>query len=688
MKSPLYPASIPALALIIFVSFPFSPLRAAAQTSVEIPTLQWGDSKRPDGTVRHWNPEPLIEMGATLVCVAYRPYTENGERWFKVGMTPPKLLVKALQNTRPELELCHKHGIKVIGYADTIMFHPEMFQNEAVNPDDLYALDRAGERVINTVWDKSGAGVSCVTNPKWIELQKEVALITAQEGFDGLQFDVYPPAIGPGYLCRCQFCVEAWKGQSKKLFGSAQPMPGLDSGKLDYRNAIDREFRTWRLQNFVDFVKTVESHVQKVYPRFIIIMNHGGGTPDFIYEAINGALKNPSTELWHLKLGDDSSLYLYTTTEAANSAKSIGLINFADQRKPDYRYRVALAEAFAGGGTFYFAPAGKNSAAAGQISRNYSDFLRQHHEWIEGTRSDAHVAVLYSWRDQAFLQGDPVAKANVEFDPKRTHYQRAAAVLARMGVPHDCVIVEKGLNRRELSRYKVIVAPELSLVTEKDASTLKEYVRAGGHLLAIGEFGTVTESKKQFQTREKPLLATWTGTAPSESQVVQLGKGRIAFAPRATTDQAPGAEPPSVDPSEAVVQIKDPAALAIPVKHLSPEFRAASEAIGLSSQITIQSASAVECTIRAKENTRSIHLIRFGATDHLADKKIVVDYLLPKDYAVSNVSVWSPETSDADLSSSWEEGGGELTVKISRLENYALVGINLAPKRTRSPLKP
>src|SRR5688572_1116776 len=38
--------------------------------SIEIPVLQWGDSKRPDGTPRHWNPEPVIEMGATLLCVA------------------------------------------------------------------------------------------------------------------------------------------------------------------------------------------------------------------------------------------------------------------------------------------------------------------------------------------------------------------------------------------------------------------------------------------------------------------------------------------------------------------------------------------------------------------------------------------------------------------------------------------
>src|SRR5687767_15327641 len=86
---------------------------AGAEPAMEIPTLQWGDSKRPDGSTRHWNPSPLIELGATLVCVAYRPLTEKGERWHSVGMTPPRLLARTLLNTKPELEESHKHGIKV-----------------------------------------------------------------------------------------------------------------------------------------------------------------------------------------------------------------------------------------------------------------------------------------------------------------------------------------------------------------------------------------------------------------------------------------------------------------------------------------------------------------------------------------------------------------------------------------------
>lgn len=673
--------------VVLCVCLLVAPMRASSET-METYTLQWGDSKRPDGTTRHWNPQPLIDLQATLVCVAYRPLTEGnkGERWFSVGMTPPKVLAKALVNTKPELDECHKHGIKVIGYADTIMFHPEMLAADGINADDLYAIDRKGERVINKMWDKSGAGVACITNPTWIKLQKEVAMVTARAGFDGLQFDVYPPAIDPGYLCCCQYCKAEWSKLSAKLFGSPQPMPGLDSGKLDYRRPADRALRAWRLQEFTDFVKTVERHVQKSYPGFIIIMNHGGGTPDFTYEAAHGALKLPSTELWHLKLGDDPSYYIYTSAEAADTGKTIGLINFGDQIKPSYRYRVGLAEAYAGGGTFYMVTGRRRALTITEaipdsdlptISFDYSQFFRKHQDWYNDTQPAAEVAVLYSWRDQAFLEGDPVAEAKVEFDPKRDHYQRASSLLSRMGVAHDCLLVEKGFTKRNLARYRVIVAPDLALVTDKEATLLERYVRAGGQLLVIGDLGSYTEAGQDFVKRDKSLLASWTGAAAAGSGSAKLGSGTIAWAPRSSVYETAGGQAASVDPADVVAQLQKTEASSAGASGpaLSQDFRSACESVALSSQIKVAAASQIETAVRSKGDARSIHLIRFGDTRELKDRAVTVDYKLPKGCTAKEVSVWSPDY--AALKFKPETIGDRLHVEIDRLENYALVGVVL-----------
>jgi len=646
------------------------PATLAPAAQIEIPTLQWGDSKRPDGTTRHWNPKPLIDLGATLVSVAYRPLTNaEGKAWYRVGMTPPKLLVKTLENTKPELDECHQHGIKVIGYADTIMFHADMLNADGIDAEDLYATNRSGVRVVNKEWDKGGVGVSCISNPKWVELQKQVAQVHAKAGFDGLQFDVYPYAIEPGYQCRCSYCEEGWKKQSKNLFGTPQPMPGLDTGKLDYDKPVDRAFKTWRLQEFADFVKSVETDIQKSWPKFMILMNHGGGTPDFTYEAVHGALRYPTTELWHIKLGDDSSLYLYNSCEAANGAQMIGLINFSDQCKPFYRYRVALAEAYGAGGVFYMVTRGDGSGAAG-ISHQYCDFFRERQDWFNGTRPDAEVAVLYSWRDQAFLQGSHVAPAKVEFDPKRIRYQNAAAVLARMGVAHDCVIVEKGL--RDLANYRVVVAPHLVLVTEQEAKALENYVRQGGSLLVVAGLGDITESGQDFKKRETSLLTQWTGKKPDrEGWTVSMGKGHIAFAPRIT-------------PAELDKPASSKDQPAIPPRPLIPEFQAACDSLELSSQLGIKSASAIECTVRAKGDQRAIHLIRFGPTDDLTNRTVVVDYKLPARSIPKTVSVWSPDVPTADLKFDWKQKGDRLQVNINKLETYALVGVALEPDGARS----
>ena len=637
---------------------------------IEIPTLQWGDSKRPDGTTRHWDPKPLIDLGATLVSVAYRPLTNaEGKAWYRVGMTPPKLLVKTLENTKPELDECHKHDIKVIGYADTIMFHADMLAADGIDAEDLYATNRLGARVVNKEWDKGGVGVACISNPKWIELQKQVAQVHAKAGFDGLQFDVYPYAIEPGYQCRCRYCEEGWKKQSKELFGTAQPMPGLDTGKLDYDKPVDRAFKTWRLQEFVDFVKSIETDVQKSWPKFMILMNHGGGTPDFTYEAAHGGLSYPTTELWHIKLGDDSSLYLYNSCEAANGAQMIGLINFSDQCKPFYRYRVGLAEAYGAGGVFYMVTRGDGSGAAG-ISHQYCDFFRQHQDWFNETRPDAEVAVLYSWRDQAFLSGDHVAPAKVEFDPKKIRYQNAAAVLARMGVAHDCVIVEKGL--RDLSKYRVVLIPHLVLVTDPEAKALEDYVREGGSLLVVAGLGDITESGQDFKKRESSLLTQWTGKKPGpEGWTVSMGKGRIAFAPRITPAEYDKAGHSKDQP-------------AIPPRPLIPEFQAACDSLELSSQLGIKSASAIESTIRAKGDQRAIHLIRFGPTDELKDKAVAIDYELPAHTTPKTVSVWSPDVAAGDLKFDWKQKGDRLQINIGKLESYALVGVALKSESVQS----
>src|SRR6188472_4401987 len=97
--------------------------------SYERPSLFWISGTRPDGSTRFWDPDIVRKVNSNLVCVIYCDLDEKGQKR-NTGNPPPALLAKTLVNAKPELDECHRHGIKVIGYEDTIQFLPSTFKSE------------------------------------------------------------------------------------------------------------------------------------------------------------------------------------------------------------------------------------------------------------------------------------------------------------------------------------------------------------------------------------------------------------------------------------------------------------------------------------------------------------------------------------------------------------------------------
>ncbi|WP_030985389.1 beta-galactosidase [Streptomyces sp. NRRL S-1813] len=94
---------------------------------------------------------------------------------------------------------------------------------------------------------------------------------------------------------------------------------------------------------------------------------------------------------------------------------------------------------------------------------------------IEGTRSRAEVALLTDWHSWWALELD--SKPSTALDHSRIaldHYRP----LFEAGVACDVVPPQ-----RELSGYRLVVAPNLYLLTADDAQRLASYVRDGGQLL-------------------------------------------------------------------------------------------------------------------------------------------------------------------------------------------------------------
>jgi beta-galactosidase len=104
---------------------------------------------------------------------------------------------------------------------------------------------------------------------------------------------------------------------------------------------------------------------------------------------------------------------------------------------------------------------------------------------IAGTRSTADVALVLDWNSWWALELDshPSTALN-QMEIALAHYRP----LFEAGVNCDVVPPD-----RDLSGYRLVIAPNLYLLKERDAERLTDFVRGGGHLLVSFFSGIVDD---------------------------------------------------------------------------------------------------------------------------------------------------------------------------------------------------
>lgn len=107
------------------------------------------------------------------------------------------------------------------------------------------------------------------------------------------------------------------------------------------------------------------------------------------------------------------------------------------------------------------------------------------HGDLTGSLVDAQVAIVLDWDSWWALELDPHPSVDVTMrDALLSHYKPLHAA----GLTCDVVP-----PTADLSRYRLVVAPNLYLLTEHAASNLERYVAAGGHLVVSFFSGIVDE---------------------------------------------------------------------------------------------------------------------------------------------------------------------------------------------------
>lgn len=636
--------------LYSFASSDSRKVPVGTQGRLMIPSLWWRKlSKTKDGKLSYWDTEKLSSLKANWVSASYRPLDVQNKYVGTSWVIPPKMIERVMELAKPGLKSAHDANIEVVGTTDSMQFNPEVMRSAGVDPELLYGRDLAGNKVGYDTYQK-GNYMSCLMNPHWQDIETTIGKAHAEAGFDGLFLDLFPYAVREGVLCGCDHCKKGWESYSEKIFGKRQDFP---RGPLQLKNTIDRTFFAWRIEAIYHFMQNIQNSGRKFNTDFKVILNCNADNPCMAYLLLLG-MPQPTSELGQLNAGNESSLYLYRMIESASEDQLFAQFNGSKQYLPEYKYKTALAEAYAGGGALMLAA--KNEGMD-EINDHFTDFLFTNRIAFEGSISDASVGILFSWRDHTFLQRDDAAIKTGRMQWHLNSARRTAAALASKGVPYDYIFVEKGITANDLLRYEVIIAPELKLLDDKDAYAIRSFVDKGGKLLTLGSFGTMRSNGVEY-TKGDDRLKVWTSKDIENNYLETLvGKGKVCAVESYITGN-----------SEADIAT-------------TPAFNKAAVFLGLDSQLKVKNNGngRVASAIRKNGRYRFIHLIRYASSGESRGTGVDLLYKIPAGHSIQTVTGVSPYTGNDKEAIQWKREGDHFTMATT-LELYTMIKIELSDR--------
>lgn len=121
---------------------------------------------------------------------------------------------------------------------------------------------------------------------------------------------------------------------------------------------------------------------------------------------------------------------------------------------------------------------------------------------LKGTSPDARVAILHSYPSRWTINWQ---KMNPDYDAI-TEMMSYYAPLHELGYTIDIVPPE-----RDLSKYKLVIAPGLNVLTQEEADNLARYVKQGGHLVLGQRSGMKDAYEARWPERQPGPLAALLG---------------------------------------------------------------------------------------------------------------------------------------------------------------------------------
>ena len=403
----------------------------------------------------------------------------------------------------------HKREVKAIAYLNLHWYTDDF---GAAHPD--WEQKTSDGRAIGQVRPLYGKGTSFCVNSPWRDWSYDLIREVARYDIDGVFLD--GPVVYPG-CCFCTSCREKFR----ERFGGDIPETE------DWDDPRWKQFVRFRQHSMEDYLRDARTALKSIKPDAVLYLNSGNWNSDWRvprdiqrlvdYQDITGVEAFFSRPLERQK-------FLYYTSASAKYVESVGkpsTIFFTTWQSPYENFvnspteiKLTVAEVVANGSNPWVIILDETLKrfphALGSIEEMY-EFLERHEEFYTHTESKANVALWSSMQTKFFycsrqeelyrdigsgkeedLQidlGTGEAKIDWKAGKKLSEEQALQSfqgffdVLTRTHIPFD-IIVDRNITPSELSKYDVLVIPNVACMSEEQAEAIRTFVRNGGGLIA------------------------------------------------------------------------------------------------------------------------------------------------------------------------------------------------------------
>lgn len=362
---------------------------------------------------------------------------------------------------------CRKLGMNVIARTDPHAVHQDVYD---AHPDWI-AVEADGKP--RRHWADPTLWVTCALGPYNFEFMTDVTIeIVRNYKVDGVFSNRW---TGSG-MCYCRHCQALFRDYSgKDLPRSNNP-----------QDPARRAYILWHEQRLFDLWRLWDTEIKKINPEASFLANSGGGALSELDMKTIGDLAPTlfaDRQARHGLMapwmnGKNGKEYASTLgNKAIAGIVSVGLEEewrWKDSVQNGDEIRLWLAE-----GTAHNLRPWITKFNAKPIDKRWlpvvEDFYNWHYrneKFLRNDRSLAEVAMVFSQQTAKFHSRDVENHA-------LGYYQ----ALIEGRVPFD-MVHEELLDPEHISRYRVLILPSIAALSERQCEQLKQYVNAGGSIVA------------------------------------------------------------------------------------------------------------------------------------------------------------------------------------------------------------